>query len=91
MNSTLLNSALKVVPNNALLVNIVRLRVRQLLSGARPLVLVAPGLGLADTALTEIANGKLTSEAATPIVIDETSAAAAIIAFPGVKGTRRAA
>lgn len=91
MNSILLNNALKIVPNNALLVNVVRLRVRQLLNGARPLVLVAPGLGLADTALTEIADGKLTSEATIPVVIDDASAAAAIIAFPGVKGSRRAA
>jgi hypothetical protein len=37
-------------------------RVRQLSLGHRPLVEHAPGLGAADIALTEIANGKLTFE-----------------------------
>jgi DNA-directed RNA polymerase subunit K/omega len=37
-------------------------RVRQLTLGHRPLVEFAPGLGHADIALTEIANGKLEFE-----------------------------
>ncbi len=78
MNSTLLANATKVVPETELLVNIVRLRVRQLVQGARPLIAIPPGMGLADIALTEIAENKLTSE---PILSPD-APPAAIITFP---------
>ena len=89
MNSILLDKAIKVVPNIGLLVNMVRLRVRQLLAGARPLILVAPGLGLSDIALSEIAAGKLDSERVLAAVAE--IPAAAIINFPKSKPAVKAA
>ena len=89
MNSLLLASASKVVPNPNLLVNMVRLRVRQLLGGARPLLVLNPGLGLSDIALSEIAAEKLVSERLLPSAPTETPAA--VIAFPRVKPAAKAA
>ena len=83
MNSTLLDNACKVVPNTGLIVNMVRQRVRQLLAGARPLVLVKPGLGLSDIALSEIAAKKLVWEPVLAAVAD--IPAAPVINFPGTK------
>ena len=62
MNADLLKAASEVITNQQILVNMVSRRVRQLTLGHRPLVECAPGLGTADIALTEIANGKLTFE-----------------------------
>ena len=62
MNAELVKAAAVVVLNQQILVNIVSRRVRQLTLGHRPLVEFAPGMGHADIALTEIANGKLTFE-----------------------------
>ena len=62
MNAELIKAAAVVVLNQQILVNIVSRRVRQLTLGHRPLVEFAPGMGHADIALTEIANGKLTFE-----------------------------
>ena len=90
MNSNLLDNALKVVPNTSLLVNMVRLRVRQLLAGARPLLVLKPGLGLSDIALSEIAAEKLVSERVLAAVA-EIPAAAAIIKFPKTKPAAKAA
>ena len=59
MNAQLLKAASEVVHNQQILVNMVSRRVRQLTLGHRPLVEFAPGMGHADIALTEIANGKL--------------------------------
>lgn len=88
MNSILLDNALKVVPNINLLVNMVRLRVRQLLGGARPMLALNPGLGMADIALSEIAAEKLVSEAVVAVAgVD----APAIINFPGTKPKVKAA
>lgn len=81
MNSAILARALDIVPDKELLVNIVRLRVRQLAAGHRPLLAVAPGTGLSDVALTEIAEKKLTSEAKT-VANFEADAPAAVIDFP---------
>ena len=64
MQSTLLTNALTVLPNQQLLVNLVRLRVRQLMRGHRPLIPAPPGMGLADVALSEVIAGKLGYEAA---------------------------
>ena len=82
MNSTILAKASSVVPDKDLLVNIVRLRVRQLVAGHRPLVAVPPGMGLADVALSEVAEGKLSSEAKAASQA-AASPAPAIITFPG--------
>lgn len=62
MQSTLLSRASVVIPNSHLLVNMVRLRVRQLMRGHRPLILAPPGMGFADLALSEIIAGKTTYE-----------------------------
>ena len=84
MNSTILARAAKIIPEADLLVNVVRLRVRQLVAGHRPLIAVTPGMGLADVALSEIAENKLRSEPR-PSALDSTALpapAAAIITFP---------
>jgi DNA-directed RNA polymerase subunit omega len=85
MNSNLLVAASKVIPLTELLVNMVSRRVRQLNQGHRPLVATPPGMGIADIALTEIIEGKLTSRPA-----EESDAAVAT--FPGVlAGMKKAA
>jgi DNA-directed RNA polymerase subunit K/omega len=89
MNSILLDNASKVVPNIGILVNMVRQRVRQLAGGARSLIVVRPGLGLSDIALSEIAAEKLVSE---PILALVTNVpAATIVNFPGLKPAGKAA
>jgi DNA-directed RNA polymerase subunit omega len=62
MNAELVKAATEVVHNQQILVNIVSRRVRQLTLGHRPLVEFSPGMGHADIALSEIANGKLAFE-----------------------------
>ena len=89
MNSILLANASKVVPNVGVLVNMVRLRVRQLLAGARPLLVLHPGLGLSDIALSEIAAEKLVSERVLATLPAETPAP--VIAFPRAKPAGKAA
>jgi len=59
MTSHLLEEALKKVPSQQSLVNIVSKRVRQLNQGERPLVDAGFRTGLADIALQEIIEGKL--------------------------------
>lgn len=63
MNAELTRKALEKVGNPNVLVNIVSRRVRQLngagSSPARPLIAETAGLGAADIALLEIAEGKL--------------------------------
>ena len=63
MKAELVQAASEVITSPQILVNMVSRRVRQLTLGHRPLVVCAPGLGAADIASTEIANGKLTFEA----------------------------
>ena len=62
MKPDLVKAASEIITNQHILVNMVSRRVRQLALGHRPLVEYAPGLGAADIALSEIANGKLTFE-----------------------------
>jgi DNA-directed RNA polymerase subunit omega len=62
MKPELVKAALDVVQSQQILVNMVSRRVRQLTLGHRPLVEFVPGMGHADVALSEIANGKLTFE-----------------------------
>jgi DNA-directed RNA polymerase subunit omega len=85
MNSNLVVAASKVIPLTELLVNVVSRRVRQLNQGHRPLVAAPPGMGIADIALTEIIEGKLTSQ--------PTENSEAVVAiFPGVPaGMKKAA
>ena len=90
MNAILLAKAFAVVPERELLVNIVRLRVRQLVAGHRPLIAVPPGTGLADVALSEIADGKLTSESKTAVEPVAT-VTPAIISFPRTPAIKKKA
>ena len=86
MNSTILARATSLIPDNELLVNMVRLRVRQLAQGARSMILAPPGMGIADIALSEIAAGKLASE---PKL--DPNAQTTVIVFPGVVPKKKAA
>ncbi len=90
MNSNILSQAFAVVPDKELLVNIVRLRVRQLALGHRPLIAVPPGMGLSDVALSEIADGKLSSQS-NDVVELEAAAAAAVIPFPAKPAMKKKA
>jgi DNA-directed RNA polymerase subunit K/omega len=70
MQSILLTRASTVISDQHLLVNVVRLRVRQLMRGHRPLIPIPPGMGLADVALSEVIAGKLTHEAVPGMIPD---------------------
>lgn len=59
MNNQLLEEALKHVPNQQVLINIVSKRVRQLNQGSRPLVNAPMRAGFADVALQEVLEGQL--------------------------------
>jgi DNA-directed RNA polymerase subunit K/omega len=65
-------------------VNMVSRRVRQLCLGHRPLVEFAPGLGHADIALTEIANGKLVFESTLGQNGKHEDEATQVVQFPGI-------
>lgn len=65
MRNDYLQSALKVIDDPTILVNVVSRRVKQLKRGNRPLVESLEKLSLEDTALREIAEGKITYELAT--------------------------
>jgi DNA-directed RNA polymerase subunit omega len=62
MSSVLLEEALKKIPNQQVLVNVVSKRVRQLTQGHRPMIDYGPRMGFSDIALKEIIEGKLTFE-----------------------------
>jgi DNA-directed RNA polymerase subunit omega len=89
MHATLLKSALMVIPNQQLLVNVIRLRLRQLIRGHRPLIAAPPGMGLADVALSEVIAGKLTYEAVPGVRPD--SSFAPIVTFPSAITDKKAA
>jgi DNA-directed RNA polymerase subunit omega len=80
MKAELVEAASKAVPNTQILVNVLRRRVRQLGLGHRPLVEHAVGMGLADIALTEIANGKVSYES----TLGEVAGKGTVVQFPGV-------
>lgn len=63
MNSNFIDDASKVIPDPQILINMVSKRVRQLSAGSHPMVSVEVRMGLADIALAEIAQGKLTAVA----------------------------
>jgi DNA-directed RNA polymerase subunit omega len=66
MRDDYLQNALKVIDDPNILVNVVSRRVKQLKRGNRPLVISLEKLSAEDTALREIAEGKITYELATP-------------------------
>ena len=66
MSSYLLEEASKVIPNTAILINLVSKRVRQLSNGQRPLVEIGPRMSNADIALQEIIERKLVWAATDP-------------------------
>jgi DNA-directed RNA polymerase subunit omega len=66
MSSYLLEEASKVIPNTAILINLVSKRVRQLSNGQRPLVEIGPRMSNADIALQEIIERKLVWESFVP-------------------------
>ena len=66
MSSNLLEEASKVIPNTAVLINLVSKRVRQLSNGQRPMVEIGPRMSNADIALQEIIERKLVPEATEP-------------------------
>jgi DNA-directed RNA polymerase subunit omega len=65
MRNDYLQSALKVIDDPNILVNVVSRRVKQLRRGNRPLIESLEKLTAEDTALREIAEGKITYELAT--------------------------
>jgi len=74
MNSELARKALEKVGNPNVLINLISRRVRQLNSGSRPLMAETAGLGLADIALLELIEDKMTFEMIEPAPQVETSA-----------------
>ena len=86
MKAELVTAASNVVRNPQILVNMVSRRVRQLSFGHRPLVEFAPGLGHADIALTEIANGKLEFEFNSG---ENGNTPAQVVEFPGVIASKK--
>ena len=89
MKAELVQAASKVITSPQILVNMVSRRVRQLTLGHRPLVVCAPGLGAADIALTEIANGKLTFES-TFGQDGSAEVPARVVLFPAVTSSKKA-
>ena len=66
MRDDYLQNALKVIDDPNILVNVVSRRVKQLKRGNRPLIESLEKLSAEDTALREVAEGKITYELATP-------------------------
>ena len=89
MKAHLIKAASEVITEPKMLVNVISRRVRQLSFGHRPLVACAPGTGLADVALTEVIEGKLTFELVP--VITETDEAKTLVAFPTKVSPRKKA
>ena len=73
MNAELTKKALEIVGNPNVLINLISRRVRQLNSGggsiSRPLVLVTPGMGMADIALTELIEEKMGFDLPEPVAL----------------------
>jgi DNA-directed RNA polymerase subunit omega len=66
MRDDYLQNALKVIDDRNILINVVSRRVKQLRRGSRPLVESLEKLSAEDTALREIAEGKISYALATP-------------------------
>jgi len=65
MRDDYLANALKVISDPNILINVISLRVKQLRRGSRPLVESLEKLSPEDTALREVAEGKITYQLAT--------------------------
>jgi DNA-directed RNA polymerase subunit omega len=66
MRDDYLQNALKVIDDRNILINVISRRVKQLRRGSRPLVESLEKLTAEDTALREVAEGKISYELATP-------------------------
>jgi DNA-directed RNA polymerase subunit omega len=66
MKDDYLKNALKIIDDPNILINVVSRRVKQLRRGSRPLVESLEKLTAEDTALREVAEGKISYELATP-------------------------
>jgi DNA-directed RNA polymerase subunit omega len=73
MRDDYLQSALKVIDDPNILVNVISRRVKQLKRGNRPLIESLEKLLPEDIALREVAEGKITYELATPEEIARSS------------------
>ena len=80
MKAHLIKAASEVITDQKMLVNVISRRVRQLAFGHRPLVACAPGTGLADVALTEVIEGKLSYEST--LLPKEADEAKTLVPFP---------
>ena len=89
MNADLLHAAGAIVSNDHILVNVVRLRVRQLALGNRPLVVAPPGSGMADIALTEIIQNRI--RFAPVVEANDAIPLPAVLEFPNGRAKKRAA
>ena len=87
MKAHLLKAANEVILDQKMLVNVISRRVRQLSLGHRPLVEFAPGMGLADVALTEVIKDKLTYESTLGQNVNET--ATNVVPFAAPAGTKK--
>jgi DNA-directed RNA polymerase subunit omega len=85
MKPDLVRTASEVITNPQILVNMVSRRVRQLCLGHRPMVEFAPGMGHADIALREIAEGKLIFEST--VGSNGNALPAEVVAFPRIAPT----
>ncbi len=65
MRDDYLANALKIINDPNILINVISLRVKQLRRGSRPLVESLEKLSPEDTALREVAEGKITYQLAT--------------------------
>jgi len=68
MQTHLLEKAATVITSTQVLVNVISRRVRQLMDGHRPVVEVQPRMGLADIALSEVTEGRITYEHTTGFI-----------------------
>lgn len=73
MRDDYLQNALKVIDDPMVLVNVVSRRVKQLKRGNRPLVVSLEKMSAEDTALREIAEGKITYELASDAELERAS------------------
>ena len=89
MNADLLQAAGAIVSNDHILVNVVRLRVRQLSQGHRPLVVAPPGTGTADIALMEIIQNRIRFAPAVEAI--DAIPLPTVLDFPPVRAKKRAA
>jgi DNA-directed RNA polymerase subunit omega len=91
MNANLVKAAAAVITNQQILVNMMSRRVKQLCLGHRPLVEFVPGMGHADIALTEIANGKLIFESTFGQNGKEVMPPAVVVPFPAPPASKKKA